>query len=201
MSSGGTDVIEALSVAAGERLRAGATPVAVCGELAAQTRWWWDAALAVGQALGIPESESLRRLHGDPEQLQSELLPGEEELYAELLKMHGVFDVAKQLDERELLIAEHLRTAMRAMGVVASGRAVSISRWFVLGELPSVFRSLAHSGPRTARSRPAEFWEALVRAGELLDPSGENEHGTVAQTLDECRAHLAGCTPSGRIDG
>ncbi|MFK0160485.1 hypothetical protein ACIQVK_51630 [Streptomyces sp. NPDC090493] len=198
MSGGGTDVIEALSVAAGERLRAGAAPAAVCSELAAQTRWWGDAVLAVGQALGVAESELLRRLHSDPERVRSELHPGEEELYGGLMETLGVFDVAKQLDERELLIAEHLRTATGAMGGVASGRALGLSRLFVMGELASVFRSLARSGPRATRSRPAEFWAALVSAGELLEAAGENGHGTVAQALDECRAHLARCTRSGR---
>ncbi|MFE5039103.1 hypothetical protein [Streptomyces sp. NPDC056683] len=201
MSSGGTDVIEALGLAAGERLRAGATPAAVCSELAAQTRWWWDAVLAVGQALGIPESELLRRLQCDPERVQGELHPGEEELYGGLMEMHGVFDVAKQFDERELLIVEHLRTAMGAMGGVASGRALGLSRWLVMGELARVFYSLARSGPRATRSRPAEFWEALVRAGELLEPVGGNDHATLAQVRDECRAHLASCTGSGRFGG
>ncbi|MFE5556724.1 hypothetical protein [Streptomyces sp. NPDC056544] len=201
MSSGGTDVIEALSVAARQRLGAGATPAAVCSELAAQTRWWWDAVLAVGQARGIPEPELLRRLRSDPERVQSELLPGEEELYGGLMETLGMFDVAKQLDERELLIAEHLRTAMSAMGGVASGRSLGLSHWFVMGELASVFRSLVRSGPRAIRSQPAEFWEALVSAGELLEPAGENEHGTVTQALDECRAHLARCTGSGGTDG
>ncbi|WP_143681734.1 hypothetical protein [Actinacidiphila glaucinigra] len=201
MSSGGTDVIEALSVAARERLRAGATPAAVCSELAARTRWWWDAVLAVGQALGIPESELLRRLHSDPERVQGELHPGEEELYGELMEMHGVFDVARQFDERELLIAEHLRTAIGAMGGVASGRALGLSRWLVVGELVRVFCSLARSGPRPTRGRPAKFWEALVSAGELLEPVTGNDHGTVAQVLGECRAHLANCTRSGRFSG
>jgi hypothetical protein len=108
--------------------------------------------------------------------------------------MHGVFDVAEQLDQRELVIAKHLRSAMGAMGGVASGRAAGLSRWIVAGELASVFCSLACSGPRATRGRPAEFWEALVSAGELLDPAEGDERGNVAQALDECRANLADCT-------
>ncbi|MYX01882.1 MULTISPECIES: hypothetical protein [unclassified Streptomyces] len=191
MPSGGSEVIDALGAAAGERLREGATPAAVCGELAAQTPWWWDAVLAVGQTLGLPESELLRRLHGEPDRVQGEFRPGEEDLYGELMETLGVFDVAKQLDERELLIVEQLRSAMGAMGGVASGRALGLSRRFALGELASAFRSLAHSGPRATCRRPAEFWEALVRAGELLESEERNEDGTVAHTLEECRAHLA----------
>jgi hypothetical protein len=80
VSSSGADVIEALSTVAAERLAAGAVPAVVCSELAGQTRWWWDAALAVGQAMGIPEAELLRRFHGEPERVQSEFLPGEEDL-------------------------------------------------------------------------------------------------------------------------
>ncbi|CAM5275671.1 hypothetical protein [Streptomyces atroolivaceus] len=191
MPSGGTEVIDALGVAAGERLREGAAPAAVCGELAAQTQWWWDAVLAVGRALGIPESELLRRLHGEPERVQGEFQPGEGDLYGGLMETLGVFDVAKQLDRRELLIAEHLRSAMGAMGGVASGRSLGLSRRLGVGELASVFRSLARSGPRATCSRPVEFWEALVSAGELLKLEEGIEDGTVAQTLEECRAHLA----------
>ncbi|MEU5310515.1 hypothetical protein [Streptomyces sp. NPDC021562] len=193
MSSGGADVIEAMSMAARERLRAGAAPAVVCGELAEQTRWWWDAALAVGQAMGIPEAELLRRLHSEPDQVQSEFRRGEENLYGEILETVGVFDVARGLDGRELVIAQHLRAAMDAMGGVASGHGLGLSRWFVMGELARVFCSLARIGPRATRGRPAEFWEALVSAGELLDPGDERE--TVAHALDECRARLAGHEP------
>jgi hypothetical protein len=194
VSSDGVDVIEALSMVAAERLGAGTAPAVVCSELAGQARWWWDAALAVGQAMGITEAELLRRLHSEPERVQSEFRPGEENLYGELLEMHGVFDVAKQLDQRELVIAKHLRTAMGAMGGVASGRALGLSRWIFTGELARAFRSLACSGPRATCTRPAEFWEALVSAGELLDPADGDERGNVAQALDECRANLADCT-------
>ncbi|MER6479007.1 hypothetical protein [Streptomyces filamentosus] len=199
MASGGADVIEALGAAAGERLRAGAAPGAVCGELAARTRWWWDAALGVGRALGIPEPELLDRLRRDPGEVQDELGPGEEELYGELMEELGVFDVAARLDERELLIAERLRAAVRAMGGVASGHAQALSRRLVTGEPAWVFHSLARSGPRSSCGRPAEFWEALVEAGELLAAGGGDEcegecgHGDLAQALGECRARLADC--------
>ncbi|MFE2052739.1 hypothetical protein ACFXAS_30165 [Streptomyces sp. NPDC059459] len=191
VSSAGADVVEALASAARERLRTGAAPAVVCGELAGQTRWWWDAALAVGQARGIPKPELLRRVRSDPERVQHELGPGQEDLYGELLERSGVFDVAKQLDERELVIAKHLRSAIGAIGGVASGRALGLSRRLVLGELADVFRSLARSGPRADRGRPREFWEALVSAGELLDPADGDDQGTVAQALDSCRAHMA----------
>jgi hypothetical protein len=149
--------------------------------------------LAVGQAMGIPESELLRRLQGRPEQVQSEFRPGEEEHYGDLMAVLGVFDVPRQLDERESVIAENLRTAMRAMGGVASGHGLGLSRRLVTGELASLFRSLARSGPRADHRRPADFWGALVAAGELLDPADGDERGTVAQALGACRLHLANC--------
>ncbi|AKZ60308.1 hypothetical protein SAM23877_7265 [Streptomyces ambofaciens ATCC 23877] len=193
MTSGGSDVDAALVALAWERLQSETPPAAVCGELAARTPCWWDAVLAVGRAMGIPESELLRRLHGTPQQVRSEFRPGEEELYGDLMAVLGVFDIPRQLDERESVIAESLRTAMRAMGGVASGHGLGLSRRLVTGELESVFRSLARSGPRADRGRPAEFWGALVAAGELLDPADGDERGTVAQALAECRLHLANC--------
>ncbi|MFD5537049.1 hypothetical protein ACFWIJ_04125 [Streptomyces sp. NPDC127079] len=201
MSSGGADVVEALSTAARQRLRAGAAPAAVCGELAEQTRWWWDAALAVGQALGIPEAELLRRLHSEPDQTQSEFRPGEENLYGELLETAGVFDVPKQLDGTELAIAKHLRSAMGAMGGVASGHGLGLSRWFVLGELTSVFCSLARIGPRTTRGRPAEFWEALASAGRAW-PTAPVEELIVANTNDGlASARIRSHSPNSSLTG
>ncbi|MGW3326456.1 hypothetical protein [Streptomyces virginiae] len=193
MPSDESDVDESLVAAARERLRAGAEPAVVCGELAARTRRWSDAVLAVGQARGIPKADLLVRLGGEPERLQDEFRPGEEEEYALLLEIHGVFDVPVQLDERELVIAEHLRTAWAATGGLGSGHAISLSRRFVTGELSLAFRTLARFGTRRGSGRPVEFWTAMVAAGELLDPTDGDERGTVAQALDESRARLTEC--------
>ncbi|MFI8391658.1 hypothetical protein [Streptomyces sp. NPDC085540] len=193
MPSNESDVDESLVAAARERLRAGAEPAVVCGELAARTRRWLDAALAVGQARGIPKADVRMRLGGEPERLQDEFRPGEEEDYGLLLEIHGVFDVPKQLDERDVVIAAHLRTAWVATGGLGSGHAVSLSRRFVTGELSLAFRMLARFGPRRGPGRPTEFWTAMVAAGELLDPTVGDEHGTVAQALDESRVRLAEC--------
>ncbi|MGW3039348.1 hypothetical protein ACWC9T_04690 [Kitasatospora sp. NPDC001159] len=177
----------ALVAEARERLRAGVAPAVVCGELAVRVPQRWEgAALAVGLALGIEEAELRRRLSSEPG-LQAEFRPGEEDLYGEVLEIFGVFDVTKQLDERERVIAEHLRAAWRAQGSLGSGHAVGLHRGFVKGELASVFRSLTRFGPRAGRGRPAEFWTRLIAAGELLDQVD------VAQALDECRRRLADC--------
>ncbi|MFD6916822.1 hypothetical protein [Streptomyces virginiae] len=193
MPSNDSDVDESLVAVARERLRAGVEPGVVCGELAARTRRWLDAALAVGQARGIPKADLRKRLGGERELLQDEFRPGEEEDYGLLLEIHGVFDIAKQLDEREVVIAEHLRTAWAATGGLGSGHAVSLSRRFVTGELSLAFRTLARFGPRHGPGRPTEFWTAMVAAGELLDPTDGDEHGSVAQALDESRVRLAEC--------
>ncbi|MFD9063692.1 hypothetical protein ACFVZ3_19490 [Kitasatospora purpeofusca] len=161
--------------------------------LAAGAARWEDAAWAVGLALGIEEEELRRRLSIEPD-LQSEFEPGEEDLYAEMLEMGGVFDVPKQLDEREREVEEHLRAALRAQGGLGSGYFLSLQRGFVRGELARNFRSLTRFGPRAGRGRPAEFWPALIAAGELLAPADDDEHGTVAQALAECRQHLADST-------
>jgi hypothetical protein len=190
VSSGESGVEGALVTMARERLRTGAAPAVVCGELAVRTPRWSDAALAVGLARGIPEAELRERLAGD-QQWQDEFHPGEEEEYGELLEMHGVFDVPRQLDEREEVISGHLRAAWAAMGGMGSGHAVGLSRRFVRGELSSAFRMLARFGPRQGRGRPAEFWTAMVAAGELLDPADGDERGTVAQAIDESRRRLA----------
>ncbi|GAA2086245.1 hypothetical protein GCM10009759_06820 [Kitasatospora saccharophila] len=190
MSGDESGVDGSLVATARERLRTGAAPAVVCGELAARTPRWSDAALAVGLARGIPEAELRERLAGG-RQWQDEFHPGEEEEYGELLEMHGVFDVPKQLDEREEVIAGHLRAAWAAMGGMGGGYAVGLSRRFVRGELSSAFRTLARFGPRRGRGRPAEFWTAMVAAGELLDPADGDERGTVAQALDESRRRLA----------
>ncbi|WP_171164258.1 hypothetical protein [Streptomyces sp. I05A-00742] len=192
--SGGNDVHEALVAAARERLRAGAAPAGVCGELAARTPRWGDAALAVGLALGIAEPEMSRRLRDERERVHGGFRPGEEELYGELLETTGVFDVPKRLDGRETAIVEHLWAATRAMGGVASRVGLGLSRSFATGEVASAFRLLTRVGPRAAHSRPADFWAALVAAGELLGPADGDEHGAVTQALDECRRRLADCT-------
>jgi hypothetical protein len=145
-------------------------------------------------ALGIAESELLRRLPGEPEQVQDDFRPGEETPYGELMESVGLFDVPKQLDEREQVIAEHLRTAMRAMGGVASGVGLGLSRRFVRGEPASAFHSLTRLGPRATRGRSTDFWAARVAAGELLDPADGDDRDAVAQALAECRRRLADCT-------
>ena len=194
MPDDGSGVEESLVAAARERLRAGADPAVVCGELAARTPRWLEAAVAVGVARGMAEAELRERLAGY-EQAQDEFHPGEEEEYGHLLEIHGVFDVPKRLDEREQAIAGHLRAAWGAMGGLGSGHATGLSRRFVRGELSSAFRMLARFGPRRDRGRPAEFWAAVVAAGELLDPADGDEHGTVAQALAESRRRLAEATP------
>ncbi|MFB7948869.1 hypothetical protein ACFC6L_28595 [Kitasatospora phosalacinea] len=191
-----------LVAAAREGLRAGAGPGVVCGELARRVRRWSDAAFAVGRALDIPEADLRQRLGADPELIQAEFRPGEEEDYGFLLESVGVFDVPKQLDERESMIAEHLHAAWAAQGGLGSGHAANLSRRFVKGELPAAFRSLARFGPRPGRGRPVEFWTAMVTAGELLDPVDGDDRETVARALEESRQHLAACTlPALPVDG
>ncbi|MFF7215517.1 hypothetical protein ACFZAU_34100 [Streptomyces sp. NPDC008238] len=191
MEHAGTGGGQAWVTAARERLRAGAAPAAVCGELAARTPRWSDSALAVGLALGIAEPELLRRLHGEPGRLQEQFRAGEERWYGELMAAIGVFDVPRPLDERESAVAGHLRDAIRAMGGVASGAALGLSRGFVRGELTGVFRSLARLGPRAAGGgRPRAFWAALVAAGELLDQGPDDKDG-LARTLEQCGRRLA----------
>ncbi|MFC8716691.1 hypothetical protein [Kitasatospora sp. NPDC057198] len=193
MPDDGSGVDESLVAAARERLRAGAAPSAVCGKLAARTPRWSEAAVAVGVARGTAEAELRERLAGY-EQAQDEFHPGEEEDYGHLLEMCGVFDVPERLDEREEEIAGHLRAAWDAMGGLGSGYAISLSRRFVKGELSSAFRMLARFGPRQDRGRPAEFWAAMVAAGELLDSADGDERETVARVLAESRRHLAEAT-------
>ncbi|MER5352658.1 hypothetical protein ABT093_20285 [Kitasatospora sp. NPDC002551] len=126
-----------------ERLRSGATPALVCGQLAEGTLRWWDAASAVGRALGIPEPELRRRLHAAPEQVRGGLRPGEEQVYGELLGTIGVFDLPRRLDARERAIAEHLRAAVRAGG----GRPTAY--WAALvagGELLDTANGDTHGG-------------------------------------------------------
>ncbi|MFF2143179.1 hypothetical protein [Kitasatospora sp. NPDC058190] len=74
MAGGGSASLEE----ARERLRAGAAPEVLRGELAARAPQWVDAVLAVGLALGIEEAELLRRLSSERE-LRSEFQPGEED--------------------------------------------------------------------------------------------------------------------------
>ncbi|MFI9786945.1 hypothetical protein ACIHEI_26085 [Kitasatospora sp. NPDC051984] len=140
-----------------------------------------------------------QRLQSDPDVAQSQFRVGEGALYGELLETVGVFDIHRQLDARELAVAERLRAAVAAMGGLGSGHALGLSRRFAQGELDSVLRSLARLGPRTGRGRPVEFWEALVAAGELLVelPDGDEARAAVAQVLDECRLKPASCEPHG----
>ncbi|MFH8382667.1 hypothetical protein ACH4E7_17210 [Kitasatospora sp. NPDC018058] len=173
-------------------MRSGSSPAMVCGDLAVRAPQWVDAALAVGSALGIEEPELRQRLGGEP-QVASEFRPGEEDLYAEVLVEMGVFDVPKRLDAREEVIAEHLRAALRAQGGLGGGYFHNLQRAFVKGELARVFRSLTRFGPRAGRGRPAEFWTALIAAGELLDPADGDDRGTVGQALEACRRGLADC--------
>ncbi|MFF3000931.1 hypothetical protein ACFVTC_41335 [Streptomyces sp. NPDC057950] len=172
-----------------ERLRAGVVPAVVCGEFAVWTPRWSEAAVVVGLALGIAESELVRRLHGEPEQVQGQFCSGEELLYGELLETLGVFDVPKQLNEREAQVAEHLRTTISAAGGVSSGVGLGLSRQFVRGELTEAFRTLTRMGPRASGGRPVEFWAALVAAGEVLDLANDGRR-TTFHALGECRRRL-----------
>ncbi|MER7580664.1 hypothetical protein [Kitasatospora sp. NPDC097691] len=174
-----------------ERLEAGESPGTVCGELAVGRARWWEAALVVGRALGLPEAELARRVSSDPDSAQAELRPGEEEFYGDLLAAIGVFDVPKQLDEREQVVMEHLRAALGAMGGIGGGHYVGLARRLVRGESASAFLTLVRFGPRAGRGRPQEFWAALLAAGDLLDPADGDERGTVAEALVSCRSRLS----------
>jgi hypothetical protein len=173
------------------KLRAGATAVGVFAELAERTADWHASALAVCLALGIPDCEAKRQLREGPAELYRRFHPGEETECGELLEMIGVFDVRRPLDAHGEEIRRFLEAAISAMGDLRSGHALGLSRRLVTGQLTSAFLSLARVGPRPHRGSAAEYWAALVAAGELLDP-GDSEGGrNVEEALDDCRRHAA----------
>ncbi|WP_345657684.1 hypothetical protein [Streptomyces siamensis] len=174
-----------------ERLEAGCAPVAVFAELAARTGDWPLSAWAVCLALGIPAPDVAGRFARGMGGIATEFHPGEEELCGEVLETVGLFDVPRPLDERGTEIACLLTTAAGALGGMPSGRALTLSRRHVRGELTAMFLSPARTPPRRERARPAEYWAALSAAGDLLLQAGGEEGREVERALQECRRHAA----------
>ncbi|MEU8775425.1 hypothetical protein [Streptomyces sp. NPDC048606] len=187
-----TGVTDALVEAAGEGLRAGATPVAVFAELAARSTDWPAAARAVCLALGVSAEEVDRRL--GPRSRHAFLRDfeaGEEEACGELLELVGAFDVPRPLDERGQEIRRLLSAAVRASGGLGGGHALSLSRRFMKAEPAEAFLSLAHSGPRGAGCRgTVEFWEAMNTAGTLLASDEAGDDDRIARAVEACHDHL-----------
>ncbi|WP_031065422.1 hypothetical protein [Streptomyces sp. NRRL WC-3742] len=102
------------------------------------------------------------------------------------LEALGIFEVPKQLDDRETAIVELFLTAIDAMGGIRAGHQHGLARWFTTGNLTAA-RPLARTG------NPVRYWTTLIQAGELLlaQPSPDPR---LTYVLTQCRLNATRAT-------
>ncbi len=170
-----------------EALRSGLPPAEVYAGLAVGADFR-DTALVVCGALGIPRAEAEERLRGT-EELWDDFAPGDEEFLGELLDLAAVFDVHVPLDGPGEHIRGLLGRSMGALGGIAGGVAVGISRRLSTGRLPEAYAVLAGLPVREGGD-PARYRAELSAAGELLaarlPPGDEAAAALVREARDRC---------------
>ncbi|MGA5821552.1 hypothetical protein ACPC54_27235 [Kitasatospora sp. NPDC094028] len=166
----------------------GATPAEAYATLARRSREPLRSARAVCTALGIPATETDRRLDDCYDALLADPRPGSEADTGELLEALGVFDVPKQLDAHELAVIDLFLTAIDALGGIRAGHQHGLARWFTTGNLTAAYLSLAATRPRPATGDPDRYWTTLIQAGELLTTT-PNPDVRLRNALARCRTH------------
>ncbi|WP_412076271.1 hypothetical protein ACLF6K_11580 [Streptomyces xanthophaeus] len=174
---------DALVLEALEMLATGRDEEEVFAELAARTSDWGASALAVCLALGVPRTDAEARIR-EARPLFEEFVVGEEDLVASVLAFGHVFVVDRVLDAHGERIRDLLGTAAGARGGFHGG----LLGWFRSGELTKIFPFFAKTRFRNGRGSPAEFWAAMVTAGELLATEDGPDQAEVTAGLEHCRA-------------
>ncbi|GJF32169.1 hypothetical protein KNE206_48690 [Kitasatospora sp. NE20-6] len=154
--------------------------------LAARSGAWGASVLAVCLALGVSRTDAEARLL-EARPLFEQFAAGEEDLVAVLLSCGHLFVVDRVLDGRGERIRDLLETAAGARG----GYPGSLLGWFRSGELTKIFLFFARTRFRNGRGSPAEFWTAMVAAGDLLVRDGGPDLTEVRAGLEHCRAQAA----------
>ncbi|MFI6156915.1 hypothetical protein ACIBCA_30005 [Kitasatospora sp. NPDC051170] len=166
----------------------GSTPAEVYANLARRTRDPLRSARAVCAALTIPATEANHRLDECYHALLANPRPGSESDTGELLEALGIFDIPKQLDDRETAIVELFLTAIDALGGIRAGHQHGLTRWITTGNLTTAYLSLTAARPLARTGDPVRYWSALVQAGELLTTT-PNPDSRLAYALTQCRTH------------
>ncbi|MFI6156954.1 hypothetical protein ACIBCA_30200 [Kitasatospora sp. NPDC051170] len=109
------------------------------------------------------------------------------------LEALGIFEVPKQLDDRETAIVELFLAAIDAMGGIRAGHQHGLARWFTTGNLTTAYLSLTAARPLARTGDPTRYWATLIRAGELLltQPSPDPR---LTYALTQCRLNATRAT-------
>ncbi|MFJ9697019.1 hypothetical protein [Kitasatospora sp. NPDC101183] len=180
-----------LALTARHLLHTGATPAETYANLARRTHDPLRAARAVCAALTIPATEANHRLDDCYYALLANPRPNTENDTGELLEALGVFDIPKQLDDREQAIADLLTTAITTHNAIRAGHHHALTRWITTGNLTTAYLSLTTTHPTTPD--PKRYWTTLVTAGELLlaQPSPDPR---LTYALTQCRLNATRST-------
>ncbi|MFJ7275697.1 hypothetical protein [Kitasatospora sp. NPDC098663] len=146
----------------------GSTPADAYATLARRTRQPLRSARAVCIALGIPATDTQRRLDDCYDALLANPRPGSENDTGELLEALGVFDIPKTPDDRDHAIIDLFLTAIDAHGSIRAGHQHGLTRWFTTGNLTTAYLSLTATHPHPTTGNPTHYWTTLTTAGELL---------------------------------
>ncbi|MFI6157014.1 hypothetical protein ACIBCA_30515 [Kitasatospora sp. NPDC051170] len=136
-----------LTMLAKHALARGSTPAETYALLAHRSRKPLPSARAVCLALDIPLAETTRRLDDCYDALLANPRPNTEADTGEVLEALGIFDIPKQLDDRELAIVDLFLIAIDAMGGIRAGHQHGLERWFTTGNLTTAYLSLTAASP------------------------------------------------------
>jgi hypothetical protein len=127
------------------------------------------AAIAVCVAGGTELAEAEERMlaHDDIWPL---LEDGDDSAAADLLELHGYFDLEVELDDHHNAIASLLRQALSEVGSVPSGFAIGLGRQFRTGRLREAYESMNDFGRQRYRDNE-RFWALMDQAVRALERS------------------------------
>jgi hypothetical protein len=95
---------------------------------------------------------------------------GDDAAAADLLELHGYFDLEVELDDHQNAIASLLRQALSEVGSVPSGFSIGLGRKFRTGRLREAYESM-HGFGRQRWPDNERFWALMDQAGRALQLS------------------------------
>jgi hypothetical protein len=125
------------------------------------------AAIAVCVAGGTSLGEAEQRMLAYDD-IWPLLEDGDDAAAADLLELHGYFDLELELDDRQNASASLLRQALSEAGNVPSGYFIGLGRMLRTGRLREAYESL-HGYGRQRWPDNERFWALMERAARSLD--------------------------------
>lgn len=125
------------------------------------------AAIAVCVAGGTDLAEAEQRMLAYDD-IWPLLEDGDDTAAADLLELHGYFDLEVELDDRQNAIASLLRQALSEAGSAPSGYLIGLGRLLRTGRLREAYVSM-HGFGRQRWPDNERFWALMARAGRSLD--------------------------------